>query len=76
MQRLEQVRQALLTGDATDEQQRRLGTVDVVALEDLPTRIIGCGSGEVGHGDTVVYHDDLIRIDIRIRGKNILTHAS
>ena len=76
MQRLEQVRQALLTGDATDEQQRRLGTVDVVALEDLPTRIIGSGSGEVGHGDTVVHHDDLIRIDIRIRGKDILTHTS
>ena len=75
MQRLQQVRQTLLSGDAADEQERGLIAVDVVAFEHLPAWIVVSRSFELAHSDAVVYHDHLVRVKVRIGGEDILTHA-
>ena len=76
VQCLEQVWQALLAGDTAHEQQGGLRTVDVVTLEHLPTRIVWCRGSEVGHGDAVVHHNHLVRIEVRVSSQNILAHAT
>ena len=76
VQGLEQVRQTLLTGDAAHEQQGGLGTVDVVTLKHLPARIVRRRSSKVRHGDAVVDHNHLVRVEVRIGGQNILAHAT
>ena len=75
MQRLQQVRQTLLPGDAADEQERGLITVDVVTFEHLPARIVVSRDFELAHGDAVVHHDHLVGIKIRICGQDVLAHA-
>ena len=76
VQRLEQVWQALLTGDAADEQQRRLAAVDVVTVEHGPARVVVGRRGEVAHGDAVMHHDDLVGVEVRVRGEDVLAHAA
>ena len=76
VQGLEQVRQTLLTGDAAHEQQGGLRTVDVVTIEHLPARVVRGRGGEVGHGDAVVHHDDLVRVEVRVGGQNVLAHTA
>ena len=76
MQGLEQIRQALLPRDAPHEQQRGLAAVDVVAVEHLPALVVGRGRGEITHGDAVVHHHHLGRVDIRVGGENVLAHAA
>ena len=75
MQCPEQIRQTFLTGDATDEQQRRFGAVDVVTVEHLPAGIVIRRGLELAHGDAIVHHDHLVRIEIRVGRKNVLAHA-
>ena len=76
VQCLEQVRQALLAGDTAHEQQGGLRTVDVVTIEHLPARVVRGRGGEVGHGDAVVHHNHLVRIEVRVSSQNILAHAT
>ena len=76
VQCLEQVWQALLAGDAAHEQQGGLGTVDVVTLKHLPARIVRGRGGEVRHGDAVVDHNHLVRVEVRVSSQNILAHAT
>ena len=76
VQRLQQIRQALLAGDAADEQQGRLAAVDMVAVEHAPGRIVVGRGGEVVHRDAVVDHVHLVRIDVRVGGQDVLLHAA
>ena len=65
--RLEQVRDALLAGDPPDEDDRRLGRVDAVALEHVGARV-----GRVLLGvDPVVDDVHAVRVDRRIGGEDV-----
>ena len=48
----------------------------MVTLEHLPTRIVWCRGSEVGHGDAVVHHNHLVRIEVRVSSQNILAHTA
>ena len=69
---LEQVHDALLPRDATDEHGVGPGVIDAVTLEDVAF----VGAAVLVQVDTVGDHRDPLRVDRGIRAQDVVSHAA